>query len=278
MPGRIENAAPRFEKPPFLLFIFLLIGLAVFISGGSEARAEQVALAWDANGESDLAGYKLHLGTASNAYHTVFDVGNQTSYTVPNLDRGTTYFFAVTAYNTQGNESDYSNEISKTVVRQYQLQVDKRGSGQGNVSGQGINCGADCQSVYDEGSQVTLNVNPESGSLFTGWSGDDCSGLGECQLTMWSDKSLTAGLLIDAKGAAKKNRTLQKAATGSTRTARTGPSGVSSTSSDNQSTAFLAPTSSYYIITRKTDRRGTTSSHESLATRETVLRVKYTAN
>ncbi len=28
---------------------------------------------------------------------------------------GTTYFFAVTAYDTSGNESDYSNEASKLV-------------------------------------------------------------------------------------------------------------------------------------------------------------------
>jgi hypothetical protein len=273
VPGRIEKAAPRFEKSPLILFIILLIGLAVFISGGSEAQAEQVTLAWDANGESDLAGYKLHLGTASNAYTAVIDVANQTSYTVNNLDRGTTYFFSVTAYNTQGNESDYSNEVDKTVVRQYQLTVGKRGSGQGTVSGQGIHCGADCQGVYDEGSLVTLNVNPESGSRFTGWSGDDCSGLGECRVTMWSDKSLTAGLLGGTKGATKKNQPMQTAA------GRTGPRGADSSALGNGTTALPAgEATSYYVITRKTDRRGTTSSHESLANREAVLRVKYTAN
>jgi hypothetical protein len=256
-----------------------VVGLAVFISGGSEARAEQVTLAWDANSESDLAGYKLHLGTASNAYNTVIDVGNQTSYTVLNLNRGTTYFFSVTAYNTQGNESDYSNEVDKTVVRQYELTVSKRGSGQGTVSGPGIHCGADCQSVYDEGSLVTLNVSPESGSRFTGWSGDDCSGLGECRVTMWSDKSLTAGLLGGTKGATKKNQTLQTAAAASIRTGRTGLRGADSAALGNGTTELPAgEATSYYVITRKTDRRGTTSSHESLANREAVLRVTYPAN
>jgi hypothetical protein len=256
-----------------------VIGLGGIVGGGLEAKGEQVTLAWDANTESDLAGYRIHLGTASNAYNTVIDVGNQNSYTVTNLNQGSTYFFSVTAYNAQGNESDYSNEVNKAVVRQYQLTVGKRGSGQGIVSGAGIHCGADCQSVYDEGSLVTLSVNPESGSIFTGWSGDECSGLGECAVTMWSDKSLTAGLLSGAKGAAKKNQTLLRFSSGSQRTVRTGPRGANGASLENGTAVPPAEAaSSYYVITRRTDRRGVTSSHESLAAREPVLRVKYTAH
>jgi PKD repeat protein len=69
-------------------------------------------LAWDANPETDLAGYRLHYGTASGNYPQVVDVGDVTGYEVVGLEDGVTYYFAVTAYNTAGNQSDYSNEVT----------------------------------------------------------------------------------------------------------------------------------------------------------------------
>ena len=59
--------------------------------------AAQVTLAWDPNTESDLAGYRVHYGTASNSYSVHIDVHNVTTYTVSNLASGN-YFFAVKAY------------------------------------------------------------------------------------------------------------------------------------------------------------------------------------
>jgi hypothetical protein len=41
-------------------------------------------------------------------------VGNQTSWTITNLIDNETYYFAVTAYDSYANESDYSNEVSTT--------------------------------------------------------------------------------------------------------------------------------------------------------------------
>lgn len=64
---------------------------------------------------TDLAGYKIRYGTASGNYSQTIDVGNVTTYTVPSLVDGSTYYFAVTAYDTSGNESGYSNEVSKTL-------------------------------------------------------------------------------------------------------------------------------------------------------------------
>jgi hypothetical protein len=39
-----------------------------------------------------------------------------TSYTLTGLEGGTTYFFAVTAYNSDDVESSLSNEASKTIL------------------------------------------------------------------------------------------------------------------------------------------------------------------
>ena len=63
---------------------------------------------------TDLAGYKVHMGTSSGNYTTVVDIGNVMTYTVSNLAPGT-YYFVVTAYDSSSNESSFSNEASKTI-------------------------------------------------------------------------------------------------------------------------------------------------------------------
>ena len=72
-------------------------------------------LAWNSNSESDLAGYKVYVGTSSGRYGSPIDVGKVTSYTMANLNVGNTYYFVVTAYDTSGNESLHSAEVSKSI-------------------------------------------------------------------------------------------------------------------------------------------------------------------
>jgi hypothetical protein len=74
-------------------------------------------LTWNANTESDLAGYKVYRATAPGAYGAPIATlqGNVTNYVATGLQVGTTYYFVVTAYDTAGNESAYSNEVSKSV-------------------------------------------------------------------------------------------------------------------------------------------------------------------
>ncbi len=45
-------------------------------------------------------------------YSQHIDVGLNLIYTLTNLNAGTTYYFALTAENTQGASSGYSNEVS----------------------------------------------------------------------------------------------------------------------------------------------------------------------
>ena len=73
-----------------------------------------VTLSWNPNTESDIAGYHLHYGTASAPYEQELDVAT-TSAALSNLTDGATYTFAVTAYNTAGAESAYSQPVSYTV-------------------------------------------------------------------------------------------------------------------------------------------------------------------
>jgi hypothetical protein len=91
------------------LVIALIVGAAV-----GPAVAGQVTLAWDANTEVELSGYRIHYGTASGVYGTPTDVGNVTTYTVTGLADGQLYFFALTAYDSLGGTSGFSNEVTFT--------------------------------------------------------------------------------------------------------------------------------------------------------------------
>jgi hypothetical protein len=75
-----------------------------------------VKLAWNANPEPDIVGYRVHFGEVSGTYTEIIDVGNLTQARLENLPVGDTYFCAITAYGAYGLESPYSDEISFTVV------------------------------------------------------------------------------------------------------------------------------------------------------------------
>lgn len=78
---------------------------------------QNIRLSWDANTEPDLAGYKLYAGTASGVYSGVPGsprvMGNTTTGDFPIFTPGT-YYFALTAYDTEDLESAFSNEVSGT--------------------------------------------------------------------------------------------------------------------------------------------------------------------
>lgn len=76
------------------------------------AESVPIGLAWDANPEPDIAGYRVYHGLASRNYGRPQEAGNSTTALVDGLSPDTTYFFAVTAFNTAGLESLPSDEIS----------------------------------------------------------------------------------------------------------------------------------------------------------------------
>jgi hypothetical protein len=187
--------------------VLLIISLLLFWANPSILFAGAATLSWVAptsndNGTclSDPAGYKIYYGTSSGMYSRSIDVGNVTSYTVSDLTEGVTYYFAATAYDGSGNESDLSNEVSTTIsgseqlAQGHTLTVEKNGGGEGKItsSPSGIYCGNDCAELYNEGSIVTLTASPYTGSLFYRWAGGSCTGNGECVVTINRDETVTA--------------------------------------------------------------------------------------
>ena len=95
----------------------ILIGILLFFNAHL-CRAATVNLGWDPNAESDLAGYKLHYGSAPRAQTpyagtVVIPDRNATSWSL--VFASGTYYFSLTAYDASGNESDFSNEVMAVV-------------------------------------------------------------------------------------------------------------------------------------------------------------------
>jgi hypothetical protein len=78
-----------------------------------------VTLSWDSVSAPNLAGYRVYYGTSSRSYLQSqgqgLSVGNVTTYQILGLSNGTRYYFAVTAVDSLGNESPYSNEAFKDI-------------------------------------------------------------------------------------------------------------------------------------------------------------------
>jgi len=98
------------------LIILILCGLWFYCSGLVSAQSVDneggITIAWDANKETDLAGYKVYVGVESGIYNEPITLDTKTQYTVRKLITGTMYYLALTAFDNYGNESGYSTEVS----------------------------------------------------------------------------------------------------------------------------------------------------------------------
>jgi hypothetical protein len=89
----------------FLVLLFLLL-LPAAVSASS------LLVSWKGNTESDLAGYKLYCGTEPGRYGSPITLGKVTNCQLSAVTAGKTYYIALTAYDTSGNESSFSTEVS----------------------------------------------------------------------------------------------------------------------------------------------------------------------
>ena len=109
-----------------IFYLSLIITIFAGCGGGAASftpnATGSVSLAWntpstyiDGTPATSEVGFKVFYGTASREYTHVIDVKNVPSCSINSLYPGTTYYFAITAYDSTGIESDYSTELSKTI-------------------------------------------------------------------------------------------------------------------------------------------------------------------
>jgi hypothetical protein len=137
----------------FFLSFFLFACFFSFTPFLTAADAADVTLAWDANSEDNLAGYKLYYrtnaggapydgtGLAEGDSPVIIYIEDLSDAAVPihsltGLEEGTQYFFALTAFDSDGLESDYSDEVAHetetTAVSTYSITASA--TGQGTIS------------------------------------------------------------------------------------------------------------------------------------------------
>ncbi|MDT8366707.1 MAG: fibronectin type III domain-containing protein [bacterium] len=113
---------------PKFMALIITVGLIVTAGCGeiidTETRYGSITLAWvkptlNTDGTTavgQIAGYRIYYGRQSGKYSKVITIDDPDTLilTIQNL-LTTQWFFAATAYNIYGNESDYSDELSSLI-------------------------------------------------------------------------------------------------------------------------------------------------------------------
>ncbi len=104
----------------------ILLTVCLFLAITATANAKTVNLAWDPSPSTNVAGYKIYYkegssslqfnGTGANEGSSPIDVGKVLSSSLTGLPDTQTHYFAVTAYDTSGNESTPSNIVDSSPV------------------------------------------------------------------------------------------------------------------------------------------------------------------
>ena len=109
----------------YLLIVLSAMLFALCVMPLSVAHAKTATLGWDSNDEPDLEGYVIYRNTNSpGPPYSYSDALPEDDLVDPlhpqakltGLQEGKEYYIALTAYNTQGVESNFSNDICVEVV------------------------------------------------------------------------------------------------------------------------------------------------------------------
>ena len=176
------------------LLACLLCSLSFFCSPAF--ALQQADFSWLPNGEPNLAGYKIYYSTVSAQYDTSVDVGNPevingvVQAPVNGLEDSTTYYFAATAYDSDGFESDYSQEVvwaspggepvtppsppvalvtqpSPPVAKDLSLSISEDITGTGQLNGQSSNSLPLSYQIVTNGSKGTALITDSGAGSFS---------------------------------------------------------------------------------------------------------------
>jgi hypothetical protein len=101
-------------KIPFPVSLLRVLPVALVALVGATTASAQT-LTWNANSETNLAGYRVQYGTVSGSPTSTVDVGRVTSWRITGVSAGVTYYYRVVAYNTSGQTGTPSAQVSYVV-------------------------------------------------------------------------------------------------------------------------------------------------------------------
>jgi Divergent InlB B-repeat domain len=176
----------------FFFFLIFFLNVSPSFAQVGPIITSDCQIAWQANSEDDLVGYRLYSETSPGIYGvptSILAPVTSTTCSFLNIKTNGQYYIAISAYDTTGNESLISYSvpfylqlpIAPTVI----VSIAKSGTGSGKVTSSpaGITCGAVCSHEFPPSAIVTLSAKAATGSVFRGWIGGGCSGAGTCTVT-----------------------------------------------------------------------------------------------
>jgi len=163
------------NKLPACIYGFvLLLVFAAFVS--SPSYAVNVTFGWDPNDEPDLEGYKVYRNTESPGppykYRTALREKNLADplnpmVTLTGLKENTKYYVALTAYDINGNESNYSDDVCVQIIDSAIESCSSSTSGSTSSSGSGGSGGGSAVCfISSAGPEAAC---PMDGLLFGSW-------------------------------------------------------------------------------------------------------------
>lgn len=256
---RVLNGRNVFSRIALSGLLLLTMAATLHISAFT-AQAAQASLSWaatttntDGTPATKLAGYKLHIGSASRSYTQEIDVGNSTSYSTSNLVDGSTYYFAVTAYDTSGIESAYSNETTKSFAS---LPVTHRITATAGGGGTVTALNNSKVSVATSGSTTITSVTVSNGATqafaiaaAAGYAVSDVKvdGASVGRITSYSFSNVKADHTISATFAATTTSASYSISASATSGGTISPSGARSVTAGGSASYTITPATGYKI-------------------------------
>jgi hypothetical protein len=106
------------EALGFASAVHLLLACVLITAFATTAHSQSAVVAWDPNSEPDIAGYRIYRSELLGTYPPVSlnnGLTTSTSFTDYTPQNGRTYYYVITAMNSVGMESDYSDAITVTI-------------------------------------------------------------------------------------------------------------------------------------------------------------------
>jgi ethanolamine utilization microcompartment shell protein EutS len=104
-----------FFWPARIIYNSFVIGVLIAAAQVCAFAAGSVTLTWIPSTDANVVGYNVYYGGTSGDYTNKISTANTTNTVVSGLTQGVTYYFVVTAYDSSGLESPFSNEASYAI-------------------------------------------------------------------------------------------------------------------------------------------------------------------
>jgi hypothetical protein len=224
----LNNSTSRISLPrtSYRLGLSFILALVTVLLAQQAYAAAQATVAWNPD-SAQVAGYDVYYGTSSGNYTGTLNAGNSTSATLSNLS-AQTYYIALTAYNSNNDQSGYSPEL---VVDSLTASA---GSG-GTISPSGT-------FFQSQGGSQTFTITPSAGYTTASVLVD---GTSVGAVSSYTFSNIAASHTISATFTASVTRHTITASSGANGTIS--PSGAVTVNSGASQTFTIAPATGYQV-------------------------------